>query len=164
MKKTGIRVLCIVLAVLLLGGGIYLGYRMIEKKKQEPSSPQTPSDPTAEFQIWPDQSVTTVKKGTRGEILVHLKNNSGKDYCYQGSYYSFHPVARLVSADGSFEIPFDELPMTMEFAHYTVPNGEVRDTTFSFRVPDDAAVGDYDLVLSFADTTSRYDQAVRVTE
>ena len=163
MKKTGIRVLCIVLAALLLGGGIYVGYRMLEQKKQE-QEPQTPPDTDAAFQIWPDRAVTGVKKGERGEILVHLKNNTGKDYSYQGSYYSFRPTARLVAGDGEVEITFDELPMTMEFAHYTIASGEVRDTTFSFRVPDDAAVGDYDLVLSFADSTARYDGAVRVTE
>ena len=160
MKKAGIRILCLILTVLLLGGGIYVGYRMVQKKQTELQSPQTPPDPLAAFQIWPEQT-TTVKRGERGEILVHLKNNSGADYSYQGSYYSFHPTAELI---GASEIVFDELPMTMEFAHYTIANGETRDTVFSFCVPADAAIGDYDLVLSFEGYTIRHQNIVRVTE
>ena len=160
MKKAGI-----VIVVLILVTAMALGaWRWYEWRRERTS--EAP-DPLAAFQIWSDQPMQTLKRGERGEFLVHLKNNTGKPYSYQGSYYSFRPTARLISADGSFEILFDELPMTMEFAHYTIEVDEVRDTVFSFRVPEDAPTGRYDLVLSFESPdlyTIREIDVLRVTE
>ena len=166
MKKAVIwTIIAVLIAALAVGAWTWLeNTKKQDEDASQNQSPKAPDDQNGDFQIWPEQATTTVKRGARGEILVHLKNNTGKDYSYQGSYYSFRPTARLVSADGKHEIAFDELPMTMEFAHYTIANGEVRDAVFSFSVPADAAVGSYDLVLSFENSTVRHANALQVTE
>ena len=88
MKKT---VIWIVIAVLIaaLAVGAWMWYQHFKNKQPNASDNQD-----GDFQMWADQATITVKRGERGEILVHLKNNTGGDYSYQGSYYSFHPPAR----------------------------------------------------------------------
>lgn len=157
MKKAVIWIVIgALIAALAVGAWMWCGYA----QDQEPTPPE---EQDGDFQIWHDQAIKSYARGERGEILVHLKNNTGEPYSYQGSYYSFRPTARLISADGSLEIPFDELPMTMEFAHYSIAHGEVRDTTFTFTVPADAPSGDYDIEMSFGDFTYRQ-AAIRVTD
>jgi hypothetical protein len=153
-------VICIVIVVLIasLSVGAWMWHRHL--KDQEPNAPEVQD---GDFQIWHNDEIKSYARGERGEILVHLKNNTGETYSYQGSYYSFRPTARLISADGDFEISFDELPMTMEFAHYSIADGEVRDTTFTFVIPADAPSGDYDIEMSFGDCTYRQ-AAIQVTD
>lgn len=156
--------MAVILAIALvaaLGFGAWKWYDATRER-----TPNAPEDQNGEFQIWTDTPTKDYKCGERGEIVVHLKNNTGEDYHYQGSYGSFRPTVRLTlsSADKSYEIAFDELPLTMEFVHYTVADEEVRDTTFSFTVPAEAEVGSYDLELTFEGCTYRQESVLRVTE
>ena len=159
MKKT---VIWIVIVALIIGAaiGAWMLYQHLNNQHKN-----APEGQDGDFQIWHDEKVKSYARGERGEILVHLKNNTGAAYAYQGSYYSFRPTAKLVLRDAtqSYEIAFEELPMTMEFAHYSIANGEVRDTTFTFAIPADAPAGDYDIEMSFGDSTYRQ-AAIRVTD
>ena len=162
MKKAWIW---IVIAALVVGVAIGVWQWLAAQQTDDtetsaqpaPAAPHAPVEQTGEFQIWQDTPIKTYARGERGSIAVHLKNNTGADYAYQGSYYSFHPTAKLILCDDaqSYEIAFDELPMTMEFAHYVIANGEVRDTTFTFVIPNDAPSGDYEIEMSFGGCTYR---------
>lgn len=159
MKKALIWILITVL-IAALAVGAWMWYQNFEKQNND-----APDDQDGDFQIWHDVPVKSYTRGERGEILVHLKNNTGQDYSYQGSYYSFRPTAKLVlmGSEQSYEIAFDELPLTMEFAHYTIEQDEVRDTVFSFMIPSDAPSGDYEIEMSFEGCTYRQ-TAIKVTD
>ena len=154
----------IVVAIALVAALLFGGWKWYDSRRGE--EPKAPEHQNGDFQIWTDTPSKDYRQGERGALVVHLKNNTGEDYHYQGSYGSFRPTVRLIfkGTDEDGEIVFDELPLTMEFVHYTVADGEVRDTTFSFFIPEDAKIGGYDLELSFEGCTYRQENVLRVRE
>ena len=105
-------------------------------------------------------------KANRGDhitLTVTLKNNSGEDYSYEGSYSQLKPEIILVSENNeSFKIPHDDMPFTNDFAKHMLRHGEERITLFYFTVPENAPEGSYRAVMTFMNSTAEQDGVLKV--
>ena len=99
--------------------------------------------------------------GSTFEITVGMTNISDQNIEFTGSWSAFVPSAMLRMNDTSV-ILHQDYPMTEEYQKYVLAPGESREMTYTFLIPDQAACGEYDLVLRFGEQSFTFEKAVQV--
>ena len=99
--------------------------------------------------------------GSTFEITVGMTNISDQNIEFTGSWSAFVPSAMLRMNDTSV-ILHQDYPMTEEYQKYVLAPGESREMTYTFLIPDQAACGEYDLVLRFGEQSFTFEKAVHV--
>ena len=99
--------------------------------------------------------------GSTFEITVGMTNISDQNIEFTGSWSAFVPSAMLRMNDTSV-ILHEDYPMTEEYQKYVLAPGESREMTYTFLIPDQAACGEYDLVLRFGEQSFTFEKAVQV--
>ena len=99
--------------------------------------------------------------GSTFEITVGMTNRTLKDIEFTGSWMAFVPNAILTMNDTNV-ILHEDYPMTEEYQKYTLAPGESREMTYTFLIPEQAACGEYDLVVSFGEHSFTFEEAVQI--
>lgn len=99
--------------------------------------------------------------GSTFEITVGMTNRTLKDIEFTGSWMAFVPNAILTMNDTNV-ILHEDYPMTEEYQKYTLAPGESREMTYTFLIPEQAACGEYDLVISFGEHSFTFEKAVQI--
>ena len=99
--------------------------------------------------------------GSTFEITVGMTNRTLKDIEFTGSWMAFVPNAILTMNDTNV-ILHEDYPMTEEYQKYTLAPGESREMTYTFLIPEQAACGEYDLVVSFGEHSFTFEKAVQI--
>ena len=104
--------------------------------------------------------------GSTFEITVGMTNVSDKEIVFPAILGDFAPNARLrlnsiIYVDESI-IPVMPTNMYCDPVAYRLAPGESREMTYTFEIPEQAACGEYDLVVSFGEHSFTFRQAVQI--
>lgn len=105
--------------------------------------------------------VLAVTAGSKLEITVGMTNISDQDIEFTGSWSAFAPSAILTMGNTAV-ITHEDFPMTEEYQKYVLAPGESREITYTFPIPENAARGEYDLLVTFGEQDFVFEKAVHV--
>ena len=114
------------------------------------------------YEAWCEGETVNADRGEHFTLTVTLKNNSGEDYTYEGSYSELKPEIVLVSEDGNFKIEHDDMPFTNDFAKHIFRHGDTRTILFYFTVPENAPTGSYRAEMTFKGDCSSQENVLRI--
>lgn len=99
------------------------------------------------------------------EITVTMTNISDEEIEYFGSLGAFVPDAMLTMGETVQDVQViyhEPIAVTEEYARYVLAPGQSREITYTFKIPEQAAAGAYDLFVSFGDQSFTFEKAVNV--
>ncbi len=105
-------------------------------------------------------AIVVATGGSTLEITVGMTNISDEIIHYTGSSSAFVPDATLRM--GNTVIEHEIRPFTEDEAHLTLAPGESREITYTFPIPENAARGEYDLLVTFDGQDFVFEKAVHV--
>ena len=105
--------------------------------------------------------VLAVTAGSKLEITVGMTNVSDQNIEFTGSWSAFAPSAILTMGNTAV-IEHEDFPMTEEYQKYVLAPGESREITYTFSIPENAARGEYDLLVTFGEQDFVFEKAVYV--
>lgn len=132
---------------------------------QPDSGVEKPDNSRSNFEFSYEIDRKKYERGETFEIVATVKNVSGKDHVYMGSYGEFRASVRLYCpsyGEEEYCIYPEDTGMTNEYREYVVPNGESRKVTYVFRIPMDAPLREYSLELSYNGESKIFNSAVVV--
>lgn len=97
-------------------------------------------------------------RGEKIEISVELINSSNRKYSYKGAESDYRAIPKLFCIDGETEylIPADPIPSTTDFGNHIINAHESKTYTFYYLIPLDAPSGEYNLKVSYLDSSDIY--------
>ncbi len=107
--------------------------------------------------------VLAVTAGSKLEITVGMTNVSDQNIEFTGSWMAFAPSAILTMGNTAV-IAHEDFPMTEEYQKYILAPGESREITYTFPIPENAARGEYDLLVTFGEQDFVFEKAVQVID
>ncbi|MBQ3508193.1 MAG: hypothetical protein IJA91_06555 [Clostridia bacterium] len=90
--------------------------------------------------------------------------NEGEPFSFVGDPYSFMPTATLYHRMSGYTIIGYPPPTGMEPRPCEVLTGQKGASSYDFRIPADAPMGEYDLVLSYGGAVRSYAEAVNIVD
>lgn len=107
-----------------------------------------------------------IVRGARIDISVVLTNDSDKKYTYTGAESDFRANVKLYCDNGGteYEIVPEAIPSTDDVGKHVVGAHESRSFTFYFAIPGDAPSGDYNLKVSYGQSSKTYSKVFTLSD